>query len=163
MNEITITFDNGKKKCFHRGITLKQVIETIFPDIYLQVIAGIVDDQILDLTQTVENDANIRVLTSSDPEGLQVFWHSASHVMAHAVKDLHPDARLGIGPAISNGFYYDFGLNTSLTETDLSEIESRMQEIVDDDIPFSRNVLTKKEASELFQERGETLFHRDSP
>ncbi len=157
MNEITITFGNGKKRCFHRGITLKQVIETIFPDIYLQAIAGIVDDQILDLTETVENDANIRLLTSSDPEGLQIFWHSASHVMAHAVKDLHPDARLGIGPSISNGFYYDFGMNTSLTETDLSKIETRMQEIVDEDIPFSRNVLTKKEASELFQERGENF------
>jgi len=155
LNQITVTFNEGKKRSFHRGITLNQVIETIFPDKYPHVVVGILNDQIVDLSFNVDEDANIGLLTSDEPEGLQVFWHSASHIMAQAVKVLYPDALLGIGPSISNGFYYDFRMNTTLSEDDLGKIEAKMQELVRIDQSFVRKVLTKDEAQKLFQERGE--------
>ncbi len=118
-------------------------------------VAAVVNGKISDLSERLESDAAIRVLTNRDPEGLQVFWHSSSHIMAQAVQALYPEARLGIGPSIANGFYYDFKLDRPITMEDLTAIEAKMKEIVKADQRFERQVLPKAETIRLFQERQE--------
>ena len=157
MNQIAITFDNGKKRSFNRGVTLVQVIKAIIPEIYSRIVAGVLNGQAVDLSRSIEEDATLRALTTDEPEGMQIFWHSASHVMAQAVKFLYPDIQLGIGPSISSGFYYDFRMKTPLSEADFSKIESKMKSIVEADQPFIRRVLSKDEALTLFQEKGESF------
>ena len=155
MNRITITFDDGKKESFAKGSPLSQIIKKMYPESYPDAVAGLLDDHEVDLSYSVEKDGTLHVLTCNEPEGLQVFWHSASHIMAHAVKTLYPDAQLGIGPSISNGFYYDFEFTDFITESDLAEIEAHMIKIIEADIGFERKVLSKKEALRLFQDKGE--------
>ena len=155
MNQITITFNDGKNRSFQSGITLAEIIKATYPNTYRSAVAAVLKGQIIDLSKTVESDATLRILTCSEAEGLQVFWHSASHIMAQAVKAFYPDAILGIGPSISNGFYYDFLLKNSLNSDDLPKIEKKMKEIIKADQPFIRNILNKKEAVQLFQNRGE--------
>lgn len=155
MNKVTVTFSNGKKRSFDRGITLNQIIKASYPEIAPHVVAAVLDSQTVDLSRSIEMDTTVRILTCNEPEGLQVFWHSASHIMAHAVKALFPDTLLGIGPSISNGFYYDFHMETSLSEADFPKIEAKMQEIVEADQPFVGRDLSKEEAVALFQKRGE--------
>ena len=155
MSEIELTFSDGKKRNFNRGIKLSQVIESTFPDISPHAVAGILDGDVVDLSQEIEGDASIRVLTCNEPDGLQVFWHSASHVMAQAVKILKPDTMLGIGPSISNGFYYDFRMDDVFTDADIHTIEECMRKIVDANYPFVKRVLSKEQAMKLFKKRGE--------
>jgi threonyl-tRNA synthetase len=112
---------------------------------------------VVDLFETHEKKAPFHTLTPYDPEGLTVFWHSASHVMAYAVKELYPKAQLGIGPAISNGFYYDFSLELPLSSEELCKIEEKMIEIVSNNESFVRKVISKSEAIELFTKRGENF------
>ena len=155
MNKITVTFDDGKQKSCEQGVTLLELIKETYPDTYPQVLAAIVDNQPMDLSTTLKKDVRVQLLTSDDPEGLKIFWHSAAHVMAQAVKAFYPDAMLGIGPAISNGFYYDFNLKESLSENDFSKIEAKMKEIVSEDQPFVRKILSKQEAIALFNDKKE--------
>ncbi|MBN2031296.1 threonine--tRNA ligase [bacterium] len=152
---MSITLPNGKKRSVHRGTPVNQTVKEIFPDIYPLIIAAVLDNEIVDLSTSIEKDTTLNVLTSKEEGGLKIFWHSASHIMAQAVKSLYPETILGIGPAISNGFYYDFFLNDSITETNLLQIEKRMKEIIKEDIPFVKRILPKDEAFQLFEEKGE--------
>ena len=155
MNKVTITFDDRKQKSFDQGVTLLQIAKETYPDTYPQILAAQVDNQPMDLSTTIEKSVALRFLTADDPEGLKIFWHSAAHVMAQAVKAFYPEALLGIGPAISNGFYYDFRLEESLNENDFSKIEAKMKKIVNEDQPFVRKILSKDEAVALFEEKKE--------
>ncbi|MGA1795490.1 MAG: threonine--tRNA ligase [bacterium] len=114
-----------------------------------------IDGRLVDLDQPVTEDCAVEFITFDTPEGQEVFRHSASHVMAHAVMDLFPGARFAIGPAIEEGFYYDFELPRPLVPEDLEKIEQRMRELIDQDLPFVRRVLPKKEALALFEEKGQ--------
>lgn len=109
----------------------------------------------LDLNTRLTKDTQFKVLTTNDADGIDIFWHSSSHVMAQAVQTLYPEAKLAIGPAIENGFYYDFLLDTPITSEDLPRIEERMQEIVAEDQPFVRKELSRQDALKLFSGRGE--------
>ncbi len=155
MDQIKVTFDDGKKRSFHRGTKVGQIIDQIFPDISKDVIAVILNGKVSGLDEKVESDSTIKPLTCNEPQGLQVFWHSGSHVMAQAVKALYPDVKLGIGPAVSNGFYYDFNLSETISSEDFEKIERKMREIVELDQPFIKKVMDKKEAAKLFKEMGE--------
>ena len=124
LNKIVVTFSDGFKRSFEKGITLVQAIKESYPENYRQVVAAKLNDQIVDLGTTVENDATVHNLTCSEPEGLQVFWHSASHIMAQAVRHLFPEVILGIGPSIANGFYYDFRLEQPISAEDFPLIEN---------------------------------------
>ncbi len=155
MDKISITLPNGKKRSIHRGTPVNQTVKEIFPDIYPLIIAAVLDNEIVDLSTPIEKDTSLSVLTSREKNGLKVLWHSASHIMAQAVKSLYSNTILGIGPAISNGFYYDFFLNDSITTTDFPQIEKKMREIVEEDIPFVKRTLSKEEAYHLFEEKGE--------
>jgi threonyl-tRNA synthetase len=155
LNQIKVTISDGKTRSLHRGITLAEAIKAFNFKSDHRIVAAKLDGRVVDLTEILQDDTSLHVLTCNDAEGLQVFWHSASHVMAQAVKMLHPGALLGIGPSIANGFYYDFHLDSTLSIDDFPEIEKKMKEIVESDQSFIRKILSKDEAFALFQEKGE--------
>ncbi len=115
-------------------------------------------DAVLDLNEaaSLPDDGIIEPVTLDDPEGLDILRHSTSHVMAHAVKELFPEAKIAIGPSTAEGFYYDFDMERSLTVEDLQRIEAKMEEIVGRNSPFVRRTLSREEAVEFFTERGES-------
>ncbi len=120
-------------------------------------IAGIkINDQIKDLSTEITTSAELEPVYIDSQEGLQILRHSAAHVMAEAVKDLFPEAKVTIGPAIKNGFYYDFDYERAFEAKDLPSIEKRMAEIIEDDLPFIRTEITSSEAIEFFRSQGET-------
>ena len=112
------------------------------------------DGHLVDLQES--NGEVKRYVFFDDQEGKSIYWHSASHLMAQAVKRLYPDARLAIGPAIEEGFYYDFDLNHTLNEEDLEKIEEEMQKIIQENLIIERKILSKEDAKKLFSSRGET-------
>lgn len=121
-----------------------------------EAIAARVDGRLVDLSCRIDNDACIESVRFDSPEGREIFWHSASHLMAQAVKRLYPEAKVTIGPAIPEGFYYDFDVPLPFTEKDLPAIEGRMAELVEQKIPIVHKMLPRKEAIELFSRRGES-------
>jgi len=114
-----------------------------------------IDGKILDLNTLLTGDCNITFLTFDDPEGREVYWHSSSHLMAHAIQSIYPEARFGVGPAIDEGFYYDVDINTTLTPADLETIEKKMHEIAEHNDPFVRKVVKKDEALKFFKEKND--------
>ncbi|OVE79915.1 threonine--tRNA ligase, partial [bacterium I07] len=136
-------------------ISVQEILDQLDPKSAKQAIAAILDDSVVDLSTPVENDAAIQVIRAEDPQGKHVLWHSASHVMAQAVQQWFPGTELGIGPSIDNGFYYDFRTGHPLSTEDFDNIESNMQQIIDQDQPFVRKSLSKAEAIDLFQNRNE--------
>ena len=132
-----------------------EIAASIGPGLAKAALAMDVDGKQRDLTYTVTTDANIRFLTAKDSAGLEVLRHSTAHLLAHAVKELFPDAQVTIGPVIDNGFYYDFSYHRAFTPEDLEQIEQRMQELAKRDIPVSREVWPRDKAVEFFQSIGE--------
>ncbi len=128
-------------------------VKEVAKDLGLRAVAAQVDGQIVDLDHRLEEGDGVRILTFEDPEGKKVFWHSTSHIMAQAVRELFPEVKLGIGPPISQGFYYDFRRRAPFSEEELGQIEKRMQEIVKANLPFQREEVSKEEALMVF--RGE--------
>ena len=119
------------------------------------VLAAKVNGKVCALTTPIENDADVQLLTFADDEGKQVFRHTASHVLAQAVKRLYPDAKLTIGPAIENGFYYDVDSDTPFTAEALSALESEMKKIVKENLKIERFELPREEAIALMTEKNE--------
>ncbi|RPI68072.1 MAG: threonine--tRNA ligase, partial [Ignavibacteriales bacterium] len=120
-----------------------------------EALAVEINGEVKDINLPINEDCSVRILTFNDDEGKHVYWHSTSHLMAHAVQDLHPEARFGVGPAIEDGFYYDIDINTALTEEDLNKIEKRMMEISKEDSPFMREELSKNSAIDFFKDKGD--------
>ena len=120
-----------------------------------EVIAAKVDGEVLDLSREVADSADVQPLTFDDAEGKRVFWHTASHVLAAAVKRLYPEAKLTIGPSIDNGFYYDIDSDVPFTQETLPLIEREMQRIVKENANMERFVLPRDEAIKLMEEAGE--------
>ncbi len=137
------------------GITGQEVAEKIGSRLAKDALAITIDGHLQDLTAPVNGNAAIAVLTFDAPAGREVYWHSTSHLMAHAVKQLFPHAKLAIGPAIEEGFYYDFDLERPLTPEDLAQIEKRMAQLSKAASPITRKTLSRAEALAFFQERGE--------
>lgn len=150
MSEVVITFPDGSQSKFPAGTTLLDIASSIDEGLGKRAVAAKVDGQIMDLTRKVERDCMVKFLTFDDDEGKEVYWHSASHVMADAVKMLFPDAKLAIGPAISDGFYYDFDVEKPFVPEDLEQIETRMRKIIEADLPFLRSEISKPYAVEIF-------------
>ena len=119
-----------------------------------EVIAAKVDGEVIDLSREVEDGADVQPLTFEDAEGKRVFWHTASHVLAAAVKRLYPESKLTIGPSIDNGFYYDIDSDVSFTQETLPLIEREMQRIVKENAKMERFVLPRDEAIKLMEEAG---------
>jgi len=118
-------------------------------------LAAQIDGKEVDLSTKVVQDSQLQILTFESPQGKRIYWHSTAHILAQAVKDLFPEVKLGIGPSIDEGFYYDFERETPFTPDDLEKIQIRMREIVKSNYPFKRKELSKAEAIDLFQTKKE--------
>src|SRR5512139_615572 len=129
MSEIQLNLPDGSQRRMPSGITGQAIAEKIGSRLAKDALAIKVDGLLQDLNLPVEQDASIAILTFDSPEGHEVYWHSTSHLMAHAVKQLFPQAKLAIGPAIDEGFYYDFDIDRTLTPDDLVKIEKKMAEL----------------------------------
>ncbi|MBL7074593.1 threonine--tRNA ligase [candidate division KSB1 bacterium] len=152
---VNISFPDDSKKAYPRGVTPRQIAAEVYSDRDKEFIAALANGNPTDLTAPIAEDASIRFLMVNDPEGKRIFWHSAAHIMAQAVKHLYPQAKLGIGPPTKNGFYYDFRMDSALSTEDLARIEAHMRALVEADLPFERTKSDKKKAISLFRARGE--------
>ncbi len=150
-----ITFPDGSSREYEAGTTLAQIAESIGPKLAKASLAAEVNGSLLDMITPLEEDAKVRFLTFGDEDGVDIFRHSSSHVMAQAVKRLYPEAKLAIGPPIKDGFYYDIDLLERINDEDLERIEKEMSKIVAEKVPFTREVLSREEAIELFGQLGE--------
>ena len=155
MELISIKLKDGRVCEFPQGTTLREVAATLGRGLAKSAIAAKVDGVVVDLNRRLTKDSQVEFLTFEDQEGKDVLRHTASHILAQAVKRLFPDAKLGIGPAIANGFYYDFDLVESFRPEDLDKIQAEMEEIVAADFPLERLEIARDEAIKLFQDRGE--------
>ncbi|NLP10051.1 threonine--tRNA ligase [bacterium] len=156
MADITVTFPDGKTKQYPSGVRVRDILSEINGRISREAIAAKYDDRWLDLSAPLTSDGKLVFITADSSEGMDIFWHSSAHVMAHAIKSLFPQAKFAFGPPVEDGFYYDVDIARPLTPEDLQAIEKKMAEIVKADLPFVREDLTKAEALKLFKSLGET-------
>jgi threonyl-tRNA synthetase len=150
-----ITLPDGSSRNFDHPVTVQQVAESIGAGLAKAALAGKVDGRAVDTSYLIEHDSDVSILTSKDPEGLDVIRHSCAHLMAQAVQQLFPTAQVTIGPVIEDGFYYDFGFERPFTPDDLVAIEQRMHEIVKQDLKVTRSLLSRDEAVKLFKQKSE--------
>ncbi len=137
------------------GTTVQELLGQVNKRLQKEAVAARVNGELADLTLPLYEDAEVEVVTFEDEEGAEVYRHTASHVMAQAVKRIYDKTQLGIGPAIQSGFYYDFDLDEPLSPEQLPQIEETMEQIIKEDLPIERMELSREEAMELFRERGE--------
>lgn len=153
---IKVTFPDGSVREFAKGITGLQLAESISSRLAQEVLAISVNDQIWDLTRSIDTDSSIRLHKWEDAEAKHAFWHSSAHLMAEALQELYPNMKFGIGPAIENGFYYDVDPGeTTIKETDLANIEAKMIEIVARKEAIVRTDISKEDALKKFGDIGE--------
>ena len=156
MSEIQLRLPDGQDRKYASGITGQEVAEKIGSRLAKDALAIKLDGQLQDLNIPVDHPAAVEIVTFKSQEGRDVYWHSTSHLMAHAVKQLFPQSRLAIGPAIEEGFYYDFDIERPLTPEDLEKIEKRMSELAKAAMPVVRKAIPKADALTFFQKKGET-------
>ena len=156
MEKIKVTLKDGSIREFDKGITVAEIAKSLSQKLAKTALVAKVDDHVVDLGYTLSKDAHVDIFSFNSPEGKDALRHSAAHVMAQAVAHLYPDVKFGIGPAIANGFYYDFDLEHIFTPADLEKIEREIETIVKQDLPFERVELSRQEALDLFREKGET-------
>lgn len=152
---IRITLPDGSIKEFSAPVTVREVAESIGPGLAKAALAGKVDGRLVDLSHRIERDARVEIVTDRSPEGLEILRHSTAHLLAHAVKELFPEAQVTIGPVIENGFYYDFAYDRPFTPEDLQRIEARMRELAAQAIPVVREEWPRDKAIEFFKSLGE--------
>ncbi|QNU65861.1 threonine--tRNA ligase [Ruminiclostridium herbifermentans] len=153
---IKITLKDGSTKEYQKGITIKEVAESISAGLARVALAGEVDGKVKDLGFKLEEDCNLNLLTFDDEGGRLAYRHTTSHVLAQAVKRLFPNVKLAIGPAIDNGFYYDFDTEKNYTPDDLIKIEKEMENIIKEDLQLERFTLPRDEAIKFMEEKGES-------
>ncbi len=153
--QITITLPDGSKREYPKGITGAEIANSISPRLLEAALAVEVSGELIDLSRRIENDSRVRIITAKDPEGLELIRHDAAHIMAEAVKELYPETQVTIGPAIENGFYYDFARDKAFTPEDLEKIEARMKEISARNEVITREVWNRDEAVNFFLSQGE--------
>jgi threonyl-tRNA synthetase len=154
-NKILISFPDGNSKEFPKGVTAFEIVKSISNRLADETLVAEVDGKVKDLNSKIMTDSSVKFYTFDDPKGKEVYWHSSSHLMAHAIQAIFPEAKFGVGPAVDAGFYYDIDINSKLTETDLEKIEKKMLEISHENNPFERVELLKEDAIEFFKEKGD--------
>ncbi|MGI6114792.1 threonine--tRNA ligase [Luoshenia tenuis] len=152
---IQVTFKDGSSREFEKGISALDVAKSLSAGLARQALSVEIDGETRDLTTPLEQDCKVTFLTFADDMGRWTMRHTASHVLAQAMKKLHPEAKLAIGPAIDNGFYYDFDLDGTLSTDDLTALEKEMQAIIKQDLKLERFELPREEAIAFMQEKGE--------
>ncbi len=155
MDKIKITFPDGSSKEFEKGTSAYKIAESISPRLAEEALAVEMNGIIKDLHAPLSANAIVKFLTFDDEHGKEVYWHSTSHLMAHAIQEIYPEAKFGVGPAIETGFYYDVDINSNLTEDDLKKIEGKMSELTKENNSFVRQDLSKSEAIKFFEKKGD--------
>ncbi|HPB76974.1 MAG TPA: threonine--tRNA ligase, partial [Chromatiaceae bacterium] len=151
-----ITLPDGSIRSFPQPVSVAQIAADIGQGLARVALAGRVDGRLVDTSFLVSADAQVAIITPRDEEALELLRHDAAHVMAQAVQELYPGTQVTIGPAIDNGFYYDFARDEPFTPDDLAAIEQRMHEIVARDLPLVREVWEREEAKAVFAGLGES-------
>ena len=155
MNEIHLRLPDGSEKKYATGITGQEVAEKIGSRLAKDALAIKINGQLQDLKTPVEQNSSVEIITFDAQEGRSIYWHSTSHLLAHAVKQLYPQIKLAIGPAIEEGFYYDFDFERPFTPEDLAKIEKKMADLAKAATPVIRKTLSRAEALAFFQNRSE--------
>ena len=156
MSQITVTLPDNSTHSYDSGVTPQEIAENIGSRLAQDALAAQVNGQSVDLNVPIEADAEVAILTGDSPEGHEVLLHSTAHLMAHAVKELFPEAKVTIGPAIENRFYYDFDIDGTFSDDDLEKIEKKMHELAANDHVVTRMDLTHGEAVKLFTKMNES-------
>lgn len=154
---IEIKFPDGSVKEFVKGITLEEIAGSISSSLKKKAVAGKVNNQLYDLRRNIEGNAEIEIVAIDSNEGVEIARHSATHILAQAVKRLYGDIKLGVGPVIENGFYYDMDLPSSVNVEDLPKIEKEMKKIINENIKIERVEVSREEAKKLFLEMNDHL------
>jgi threonyl-tRNA synthetase len=152
---VQITLPDGNRKAFEHPVTVHEVAESIGPGLAKAALAGEVEGRLVDTSYKIDHDAELRIITARDDEGVELLRHSTAHLMAQAVKRLFPETQVTIGPVIEDGFYYDFAREEPFRPEDLEKIEQEMSRIVAEDIAVERSVMERDEAVRFFREQGE--------
>ncbi|KKK38316.1 threonyl-tRNA synthase [Mesobacillus campisalis] len=152
---IKISFPDGAVKEFSAGTTIEDIAASISPGLKKKAIAGKVNGEMYDLRRPIEGDAAIEIVTQGSEEALEVLRHSTAHLMAQAIKRLYKDVKLGVGPVIEGGFYYDIDMEQSLSPEDLPAIEKEMAKIVNENLEIVRKEVSRDEAVQLYKEIGD--------
>ena len=152
---MNITLPDGSVKTFDAPVTVLEIAKSISEGLARNACCGLVNGEVKDLRYEVADDAKVSICTFDDPDGKRAFRHTASHIMAQAIKHLFPETKLAIGPSIEDGFYYDFDRETPFTEDDLRKIEEEMKKIVKEDLPLERFTLPRAEAIAFMKEKDE--------
>ena len=154
---ITVTLPDGSRRQVADGAPVSAVAADISPRLAKAALAAVVDDTLVDLTYPLTHDARVRIVTDQSPEALPLLRHSTAHLMAAAVTALYPGVQCGIGPAIDDGYFYDFVVPTPFVPDDLARIEAKMRELAGQDLVFERQLWDRQEAIDFFTRRGEPL------
>src|SRR6476620_2471249 len=153
---VKITFPDGAVKEFPKGVTTEEIAASISPGLKKKAVAGKLNDEMIDLRTPIEEDGAVSIITLDSEDGLYILRHSTAHLLAQALKRLYPDVKLGVGPVIENGFYYDIDLSSrQLSQDDFSAIESEMKKIIAEDQPFERFTTPIDEAIAWAKENGQ--------
>ncbi len=150
-----VRLPDGSERKFEQPVTVMEVAASIGAGLVRAALAGKVNGKIVDMSHRIDADCNLAIITEKDAEGLEVIRHSSAHLLAHAVKELFPEAQVTIGPVIEDGFYYDFSYKRPFTTEDLASIEKRMLEISKRDLKVERKVWDRSEAINFFKGLGE--------
>ena len=157
MSQITVTLPDGSTRPAAAGAPVSAVAAGISSRLARQALAAVVDGRMVDLSHRLKNDAAVRFVTPGAPEALELYRHSTAHLLAAAVTALFPEAQCGIGPAIDDGFFYDFVVDRPFVPEDLAAIERKMGELAKRDLRYERKMMSKAEARAFFGDRGEPL------
>jgi threonyl-tRNA synthetase len=157
MSAIMVKLPDGNEKGVEQGASIEDVASAISPGLKKKAIAGKINGKVVDLYTPVSEGDQVEVLTLDSYEGLEVYRHSTAHLMAQAIKRLYPDVKLGIGPVIQDGFYYDIDLPVSLTPEDLPTIEKEMNKIINENVSIKRIKVTGEEAIRIYEQVGDHL------
>ena len=153
---IKVELKDGSKLEVEEGKSILEIAKQISEGLARNSLAGRVDGEVKDLRTPLNKDCKLEILTFDDEDGKKVYWHTTSHIMAQAIKRIYGDSvKLTIGPAISNGFYYDFDVEKPFSEEDIAKIEEEMKKIIKEDLEITKYTLSKNEAISLMQERKE--------
>ncbi|MFI3279349.1 MAG: threonine--tRNA ligase [Rikenellaceae bacterium] len=152
---IKVTFPDGNIREFAAGTTAFQVAESISPRLASDCLAASVNDEVVDMTRPINEDASIKFFKWDDDEGKHAFWHTSSHLLAEALQEIYPGIKFGIGPAVESGFYYDVDSPTPITESDLVKIEAKMLELARQKEQLIRTDVSKEDALKHFAQMGE--------
>lgn len=150
-----VTLKDGSVMEFENAVTVGEIAKAISEGLWRNAVCGKIDGELVDLSASVDKDCELQIVTLKDKEGLQVYRHTASHVLAQAVKNIFPTSKLAIGPTIENGFYYDIEFKTPVSQQDLTKIENEMKEIIKSDLPIERIVYGKRDAVKIFKDFSE--------